>query len=903
MNRYFNSWLSRWWLMLALGLMLLSGNSLQAASEAEKRAFDAAYKIFKDGGLGYERAEKDFAQFIKDYPSSERHADAIFWEAQARFQQKKYAGAIELLSAEQAHAGKLADQYLYRIAEAHFYNTNYQSAAETFARLIKEYPASAVRPKAILDESEAHARLGDWATVTNRLQQAEGAFQQMAKSNPTNESVIQGFLLLGQAELALKDYHGAEQTVQELAKLQLQPDLEWRRQHLLCRVKLEAGHPEEAMQNSTNLVVAGKMEQQAQGVIFQAQILERLNRLPEAVGVYETNLVAKEWPVDLRRQALFKVVDLTLKQGNTDLAAQKLEDFLTKYPTEKTSDLAVLTLGEIQLRQYYKLLENNSKLENPLTLATATNLLQRAEGRFNALITTYTNSEYVGKAQLNLGWCLWSEGKIPESQAAFSNAVMKLPLGEDQAVARFKLGDIQFQQKDYAGAVTNYNLVVSQYGAFASVKENLLEQALYQTVRAGLEQTNPAVATNAMSQILKSFPNSLLADPSMLLVGQGLNFQESSAKAREVFSGLLARSPESPLLPEVKLAIARTYEKEGNWPAAITNYDIWVMSYASSPTMPQAEFSRAWANFRAGRETNAFSLFTNFVVKFQANGLAPKAQYWIGDFHWQHEDFQNAERSYQEVFQKWPTATNLTYRAIMMAGRAAVGRGAPGEAIDFYFTKLTGDSNCPPNLAAEALYAYGDAEISLASSKSSLTNIMEAIGIFEKITNRYPTNVLAPLALARMGDCWLQLAAKDPTQYESVTNAYVRATNVYQRVIDSPLADIATRSMAEVGLGKVLEKMAGLAKTSDEQKQLFRDALDRYSNVFYYEKNLRDGEKQDSFWLKEAGLNAGRLAEELGQGEQAVNVYTRLGNEIPPLKQALVKRIEKARENVAKEKN
>src|SRR4051794_12689508 len=125
MNRHFNSWFSRWWLMLALGLILLSGSSLRAASEAEKRAFDAALKIFKDGGLGYERAERDFAQFIKDHPTSERHADAIFWQARARFQQKKYPGTIELLSAEQAHAGKLTDQYLYWTAEAQFYNTNY----------------------------------------------------------------------------------------------------------------------------------------------------------------------------------------------------------------------------------------------------------------------------------------------------------------------------------------------------------------------------------------------------------------------------------------------------------------------------------------------------------------------------------------------------------------------------------------------------------------------------------------------------------------------------------------------------------------------------------------------------------------------------------------------------------
>ena len=75
--------------------------------------------------------------------------------------------------------------------------------------------------------------------------------------------------------------------------------------------------------------------------------------------------------------------------------------------------------------------------------------------------------------------------------------------------------------------------------------------------------------------------------------------------------------PTSPLRPEVELALARTYEQENNWPAAIGIYDRWVERYTNDARLlPQVEYARAWANFQAGHETNAFQLFTNFIAQF-----------------------------------------------------------------------------------------------------------------------------------------------------------------------------------------------------------------------------------------------------------------------------------------------
>ena len=109
------------------------------------------------------------------------------------------------------------------------------------------------------------------------------------------------------------------------------------------------------------------------------------------------------------------------------------------------------------------------------------------------------------------------------------------------------------------------------------------------------------------------------------------------------------------------------------------------------------------------------------------------------------------------------------------------------------------------------------------------------------------------------------------------------------------------RSQAEIKLATVLEAIAKL-KPPPDNYALLDAAFAHYANVFY-EKNLADGETPDPFWLKEAGLAAGRLAEERKEWEKAINIYNRLQTMLPPLAEFLQKRISRARDQWRLEKD
>lgn len=872
------------WIFLTL---MLAGNRLVAASGAENRAYAAAVKAFQDGM--WERAATELAQFAEKYPESELLPEAWLLQAQAEFKQQKFAATIALLTARTNVAGALADRYLYWIGEAQFENTNYAAAAVAFGRVAaRDFPVSARRLEASVGEAAARAKLGEWPRVVALLQNTNSAFQQAAQTSTNNEVVARGWLLLAEAGLGQNHFAEAEAALQSLTNRSLPLSLNWQKQYLLCRIQLAAGRPADALRDSAGLLTlaegADRRDLLAESVAFRAGIMEQTGQRDEAITLLKRNLAA-DVPVARQRQALARITELALAQNQLAEATQTLEKFLEQFTNAPAADMALLTLGELQLKQ---------QVAPATTNAPPTNLVASALTQFDRVINVFSNSALVGKAQLGRGWCYWIDGKMPESADAFRAAAARLPVSEDLAVARFKLGDALFAQNDFAGALTNYHAALEVATNWPRAQAELAAPALYQMLRANLAMKNAAGATAAMQQLLQSQPQNDLAARALLLVGQGLATASETAAARDSYAQFVELFPDSGLRPQVELAIARMQEQQGDWPAAVRQYDAWLDRFATNSLRPAAEFYRALANYRAGNETNALTQFTNFVASFATNELAPSAQWWVADYYFRTGDFLDAEKNYKLIFQNWKTS-ELAYEARMMAGRAALARLVYPDAID-HFTNLTSNPNCPPALKVQALFAYGGALMHLAGGATNqLANYEEAIRVFNIIPQSYPTNEAAALAWGEIGNCYLQLATADERQYSAATNAY-------QQALDLPQAGIGTRSQAQWGQALVLEKMAE-RKTGDPQLALRKLALNRYLDVFYYEKNLRPGETPAWFWVIKAGMDAERLAELLEDWEAAASLCERLQNLPQPLPQALSASLEKkkarAREHVA----
>jgi TolA-binding protein len=831
--------LRRW--LLILSALMLGGEPLFAAGARENRDYAAAAGAFQDGMWG--RADTEFAQFVTNYPASSHNGEAILLRAQAELKMREFTNSIALLTGTNnlANAGILADQYFYWTGEAQFQSENYPDAAAEWITLAQKFPKSTLRLRAVVEAASAFTQLADWRQTVSLLAETNGVFQLVSQTEPDNELVVRGELLLAQAKFKLKDFAGASAILEPLLDSKtLKPGLRRQSGLLLYQVKIAAGELDAALTVTTNLLQIARLEKNddwyAESMALRAGTLEKLGRAAEAIAAYQENLTNNA-PLELKSEAILNIAELAIAQKQYPAATNALGKFLAQFPDSPSADAAFLTLAELNLKNY-------------VAQPGVTNQLSDVQTNFDVFIGMFTNSPLLGRAYLDRGWCHWLAVKIPESLDDFKTAAQKiaaqeLPPSKDLLVAWFKMGDAQLAQKDYAGALENYRAVLEGLKISPDADATLEDAAWYQILRVSLEMNDVAGASNAFEHISKKFPAGELAQSSALLYGESLARPEA---ARELFEKLSSQLSGSPLQPQIALAVARTYERDQKWAAAITNYEGWLEKYPTNALLSRVDYALALANYQAGNESNAFLLFTNFIAQFPTNELAPFAQWWVADHFFRAGDWADAERNYKAIFQNagWQNSP-LIWQAQMMAGRAALGRLGFLDAIG-YFTGLAENTNCPPELLVPARFAYGSTLMLMNSTDTNnpWANFQAATNVFGEIAQANPTNDWGAQAMIETGNCDLQM------------NNFDAATNAYAQVFDSPFASISARSQAQIGFGITLEKKAALLNGA-AQRTLLKQALDNYLAVF--DSRLA---ASDPFWVQKAGLQALPLSTQLG---------------------------------------
>ncbi len=850
----------RRWLGIFCALVL-GGGQIMAASR-EERAFATASADFQTEM--WSRAETGFAQFSQRFPKSTNAPLAVLLQAQAQFNQKKFADAVALLNARRALAGNLADQFALWTGEAQFAGNNFLAAAESFGALVNNFPESPLRLRAAVEAAAAYEKLGDRPKLSSLLDDTNGVFAKTAGLDAANELVVRGRLLLAQAKFEQRDFTGAAAQLALVNPLALKSELDWQRAYLLCQTKQAAGDLDAALAAALNLSQIAQLEKneihRAESVALRAGILEKLGRAADAIALYQENLAANT-PDEKQREAVWKTAGLAAGLGQFAAAENSLGNFIRQFPASSQMDIALLSLGELRLKDS--------------VLRGDTNQLPSAQEPLDALLKKFPDSPLAGKALLDRGWCEWLAGNLTAGLADFQAAAQKKLSAEDLAVAKFKAGDVLFAQKDFRGALENYRAV-----SVASAGRDLAGRACYQSLRACLELNDTASAADAFAQVFEMLAGDELGQGSALLFGESL---VKPADARALFEKLAPKFSGGPLAPQLKLAVARTFEPEQNWPAAVTNYEGWLRDFPTNTLRPQAEYALAQANFHAGNEAAALGQFTKFVAQNPADANAPFAQWWVAEHFFRAGEFIGAETNYEAVFQNTNAAwksSPLFYPAQLMAGRAAMGRTGYKDAVD-YFTRLISDTNCPDEfLCMQARFAGGAAlmHMDTGATNAALANLQLATNLFGQIIQKNPTNEFGARAWGETGDGDVQLG-----DFISATNAYAQAFGV------NSAGNISVRSRAQVGAGLALEKMAAQFSGA-EQENLLKQARDNYLEVFY-RQNLRDGEAPDLFWLKKAGLQAAPLVGRFDGVQSQKLFYANLQTNLPPLGEAIRKKM------------
>ena len=871
-------WLSRGGKLAAgllVAVLLWGGPQVQGAPEMsaeETNAFTSAFNLFD--ARQYSFAENSFSNFLAQFTNSAHRADAVLYLARARLEQSNYNGAIDLLDANASSAQNRMRDYIFWIAKARLNAGDNERAAAGFSNYARSFPDAPARLEAAYEEAVAHARMNQWGEVIGLLQPTNGVFHLTAAENAQSDFATMGALLLGEAFFAQTNYSAAEKVARGIETNGIKLDFRWQRQFLMCQIELADGQTQAALKDSTNLLdVSFGSRHQAESLFLQGQILEKLGQREQALRTYLQEL--DNLPDSAQRQAVVKTVQLTVSL-NTNAAAQAIKslDLLVRRLRTNGLDVARLTLGELYLQAFL----HPPKLTEGTNGPPATNYLDLALTNFTVVIRDFPHSPLGPKAHLDRGWCYWSAQKNSEAKSDFADAAVHLPFSEDRAVALFKLADAEIADRDYDGAATNYNLLLTQYQKFPSITNGLFDLALYQLAEADVQRGDNEGARAAVKKILEWFPGNYFGDRGSLLVGEDLDSRKGDyAAARKVFYDVAARSTNSTMAAEAQYAIAGTYAHEQNWPAAISQYRQWITNYSQPSLLPEVEFALGWAYDQAGLETNALLVFSNYVVRFPTNALAAWAQNWVGDYHFDQQDYPAAEKDYEVLFEKFGDAGELAWRARLMAGKSALAHLAVEDARK-YFLDIVNSTNAPAAVTNQGTFALGDVFFQLfQANTNNSTNLQYAITALSRLTNGAPTNAIAIAALGRLGD-YYQYFGDIIGDINKAQLSYAEAAKLYEAVINLPASSVgpAVRGQAEVQLGVIFEKV-----------NLPEKALEHYFHVLFG----ADPARVDAYWVDRAGEFAARLCEAEQKWDQAIRIYRRVIQMAPALGSVLEKKI------------
>ena len=832
-----------------------------AAPTAERIAFDAAARDF-DGGL-WDRAALEFAEFSTKYARS-----ALKGEAQQRL--------------------------LFAQAELAATREEGSSAADLFAQFQRQFPETPRAGLAAVREAELRLKGGDATAAAAVLLNPQGAFVRKAVVGKVPAVAYRGLMTRAQAQVALKDPAAAESSLQEAAAFAVSPWEEFSRLRQRLRLLEDVGRLPDALEMARQLrALTGRatnlLTLRPEAVAWEGRLLARQGDREAAAAAFQANTVAGT-PSEFFREATLRLVELQMERGDWPAARARLEAFEAALPSDPEINRVRLLLGQTLFRQAIAARSGTNRTE-------VAGLLTSSSAQFQLALSNAPAADLAGPLYLGRAWAAWESGILSnagdpmrDAETNFLAAASALPTGPLQALARFKAGDCLLARGEATAAVAQYVQVLDGYAGDREVQKELGELVAEQAVRASVLATNRVVADRAMTRLLAAWPEGQPARRSGLLFGQYLSKVGDREEARRLLQEFEKRFPQSADRADFQLALIASELRARQWSNAVVRLDVLMAGTTNAPVLAQAEIERAWARAMGDGGTNSMEDLSRVATKHPTHPMTPAAHLWVAAEFFKQRDFIRAELACQRLITNsvW-RGRDPWFQALYWAAESARERQSYDSALQ-YLDELLSHKAAPETLLPTAYFALGELRLGQRSpddqrslDPARLVPFDLALQAFTKAAS-FEKSPQRAAALGRMADCHLQLATRfkveTPSEAAKRAAELQVAADLYRQAIVEPASDLAVRCQAGMGMGIVREKIAALAVSPTARSAGLRSALDAYLDVVHG-RLRRDGELLLPLWLGDAGREAGRLLEDLGNTREAIQLYEELARELP----------------------
>lgn len=442
-----------------------------------------------------------------------------------------------------------------------------------------------------------------------------------------------------------------------------------------------------------------------------------------------------DFDVRAEEAAFNSAVQLFQETGRDKLAVvQSLESFVSQFPRSPRAVDAEFLKGEAHLQQALSILRAEATTKKSST----------------ARLLSPKNPAAVKALQ--------------DARRAFEGVVNDKKSGL-AATAQYRLGEVAYNDKDWEGAIREFQEVDKRFP-----KSYINAEALMGVIYADLALEQFSQAEANLFLLGETYPT-FLREPAVLYA-QGIvalhkgDYANAERALKEVKSA------------DAQYYLGKTYLLSKRAYLAAAAFENLIRDYPDSELKEEAQFFIGDSFFLAEDFNGAIAKYQKFISLYPESPLRVSALFRIGSSHFQKKDYVEARANFQSVLDRYPKDFFAPLAQLFIAESYLVA-GQTREAL-FAYTKVITQY---PDAVKIAPLAY----FKLAWCQSQVGDYMQAIQTGNNFVAQYPNHALAKNIFAVVANS--QLALK----------RYQEATASFQRIIDlAPSSDIAEQALFSI---------------------------------------------------------------------------------------------------------